>query len=82
MIDKTEAIRREQQDLINGFAGEREVLEDVHGQVWSTGELGRDYTVKGFMAPYVVVERKSDHKVGSLMFQASPRFYFGFKEDE
>ena len=33
----------------------------------------------GFTAPLVVVRRKSDGQKGSLMFQASPRFYFGFE---
>ena len=33
----------------------------------------------GFSAPLVVVRRKSDNQKGSLMFQASPRFYFGFE---
>ena len=32
----------------------------------------------GFMAPYVVVRRKSDGQRGSLMFQHDPRFYFSF----
>ena len=31
------------------------------------------------MAPLVVVRRKSDGVKGSLMFQHSPRFYFGFE---
>ena len=35
--------------------------------------------VIGFSAPLVVVSRKSDGQKGSLMFQASPRFYFGFE---
>ena len=29
--------------------------------------------------PLVVVRRKSDGQKGSLMFQAHPRFYFGFE---
>ena len=33
----------------------------------------------GFAAPLVVVRRKSDRVKGSLMFQGSPRFYFGFE---
>ena len=35
--------------------------------------------VIGFSAPLVVVKSKSDNQKGSLMFQASPRFYFGFE---
>jgi hypothetical protein len=54
-------------------------LEKAHGQVWDTEELQRDYTVTGFLAPFVGVVRKSDGVEGSMMFQARPRFYFGFE---
>jgi hypothetical protein len=64
---------------INAAPGSREALEAQHGQVWDTQELGQDFTVEGFMAPYVVVRRKSDGQRGSLMFQHNPRFYFGFE---
>lgn len=60
---------------------ERATLEAEVGQVWNTEELTRDFSVKGFMAPFVVVARKSDGKVGSLEFSHSPRFYWGWKED-
>ena len=33
----------------------------------------------GFMAPLVVVKRKSDSPKGSLYFQHSPRYYYGFE---
>jgi hypothetical protein len=39
------------------------------------------FEVKGFMAPYVIVRRKSDDAVGSLEFQHEPRYYFSFQED-
>ena len=42
-------------------------------------QLSQDFTVEGFAAPYVVVRRKSDGQRGTLMFQHSPRFYFGFE---
>jgi hypothetical protein len=79
MSDETEAIRRRQLVEINAEPGSRESLEAEHGQVWDTQELGRDFTVEGFLAPYVIVTRKSDGQRGSLMFQNSPRFYFGFE---
>ena len=60
---------------------ERERLEKIYGQVWNTQELGRDFQVLGFAAPFVVVSRKSDGKKGSLEFQHMPRFYFNFVED-
>jgi hypothetical protein len=46
---------------------------------WTTEELIRDFTVEGFMAPFVVVTRKSDGVKGSLEFTHSPRVYFNFK---
>jgi hypothetical protein len=79
MSDPTESIRRQQLAEINAQPGSREALEAQHGQVWDTQELGRDFTVEGFMAPYVAVSRKADGRRGSLMFQHSPRFYFGFQ---
>jgi hypothetical protein len=59
----------------------REVLEAQHGQVWNTEELSRDFEVVGFIAPFVVVRRKSDGKTGSLEFQNQLRFYFNFRAD-
>ena len=80
MIDPTEAIRRQQVAEINASPGSREALEAEHSQVWDTKQLGEDFDVIGFAAPLVVVKRKSDGKRGSLYFQHSPRFYFGFEE--
>ena len=78
MADQTEAIRRELQATINAERAEREKLEREHGQVWTTSELQRDFTVLGFAAPLVVVRRKSDGVRGSLFFQHDPRYYYGF----
>ena len=63
---------------INLVPGSREALESRYGQVWSTDELTEDFEVIGFMAPMVVVRRRLDGAKGSLEFQHSPRFYFGF----
>jgi hypothetical protein len=87
MTDPTEGIRRVMVAAINSSPTGREVLKEVlekeHGQVWDTDELGRDFEVQGFMAPFVVVKRKSDGARGSLMFQHHPRLYWGFtKYDE
>ena len=79
MSDETETIRRLQLAEINAQPGSREALEAEHGQVWDTKQLGEDFNVEGFSAPYVVVRRKSDGQRGSLMFQNNPRFYFGFE---
>jgi hypothetical protein len=80
MEDETEGIRRELVSEINSNPGTRESLEAEHGQVWDTGQLGDDFEVIGFSAPLVVVRRRKDDKKGSLFFQHSPRFYYGFQE--
>jgi hypothetical protein len=81
MNDATETIRRQRLGEINAEPGSRASLEAQYGQVWNTDELGRDFEVMGFMAPYVVVRRKVDGVIGSLEFQHLPRFYFRFEED-
>jgi len=81
MHDETETIRRQEITAINAEPGSREALEAKHGQVWDTQQLQEDFDVTGFLAPYVVVRRKSDGVVGSLKFQHDPRLYFGFQAD-
>jgi len=66
---------------INEEATDRRSLEGEHGQVWNTTELSEQFTVLGFMAPMVVVRRKSDGVKGTLLFQHMPRFYFRFEEE-
>jgi hypothetical protein len=78
-IDETEAIRRERMAEINLESAERAVLEAKYGRVWDTSELGQEFTVHGFLAPVVVVSRKSDGQKGSLEFQHFPRLYFNWK---
>jgi hypothetical protein len=78
--DTTENIRREMVDIINtNPPNERAAAEAKYGQVWTTDEASAEFEILGFMAPFVVVKRKSDNVKGSLMFQHSPRFYFNFK---
>jgi hypothetical protein len=79
MSDPTETVRRELVAEINAEPGSREALEALHGQVWNTEELSRDFEVIGFMAPMIAVIRKSDGVKGSLFFQHRPRFYFSFE---
>lgn len=80
MTDVTESFRRELVAKINAKQSPREAMEAEHGQCWDTQELQRDFEVTGFMAPYVLVRRKSDGRKGSLMFQHSPRVYYSFQE--
>lgn len=81
MSDPTEGARRTLTTVVNTNPLERADLEKQFGQVWNTEELGRDYEVKGFAAPFIVVKRKTDNALGSLIFQHSPRFYFAFTKD-
>jgi hypothetical protein len=81
MKDETEEVRRVLTASTNENPTERAELEHKYGTVWNTEELSRDFEVRGFMAPLVVVKRKLDGKIGSLMFQHSPRYYFSFTED-
>jgi hypothetical protein len=79
MIDETETTRRERLVEINLVPGSREALEAQYGQVWDTSQLTGDFEVIGFMAPLVVVRRRSDGVKGSLEFQHNPRLYFSWQ---
>jgi hypothetical protein len=81
MSDPTEAVRREMCDKLAAVAAERSVLEKRHGKVYDTKEVQEEFQVTGFLAPCVAVTRKSDGVKGSMFFQGSPRFYFGFEEN-
>ena len=48
----------------------------------TTAELTEEYDVLGFLAPFVVVRRKSDGVAGSMEFTHHPRFYFNFEPDK
>ena len=82
MQDPTETIRRERLIEINTEPSSRKALEARYGEVWDTVELSDEFVVEGFLAPFVVVQRKSDGQRGSLEFQHEPRFYFNFISDE
>jgi hypothetical protein len=85
--DETEDIRRKRLKAINSAVetpdpdSERKRLESRYGEVWETAQLAEEFEVLGFMAPYVVVRRKSDGRKGSLEFQHSPRFYLNLVLD-
>jgi hypothetical protein len=81
MPDPTEQIRKQRVAQINIEDNTRQSLEAKHGQVWSTEEMQEEYDALGFMAPLIVVSRKSDGAKGSLEFSHSPRFYFNWQAD-
>lgn len=80
MFDETEQVRRDRIAELAAEPGTREALEKQYGPVWDTQQLTNDFDVLGFMAPYVVVIRKSDRQKGSLEFRSRPeRLYFNFE---
>lgn len=60
----------------------KEELEAAHGELLDTEALKAGYNVIAFQAPFVVVTRKSDGKVGTFQFQHMPRYYFRWVEDK
>lgn len=78
--DATEAYRRRRLAELNP-GKEKQELERLQGQVWDPRELAAAFEVVGFMAPYAVVRRRADGKVGSMEFQHKPRLYFNWQED-
>ena len=73
MTDPTEQMRRDLQGAVNN--GEI----PPEGQTWTTAQLREEFEVQGFMAPFVVVRRKTDGVRGTLMFRHDPRVYFDFE---
>jgi hypothetical protein len=49
---------------------------------WDTEQLRELFTVHAFLAPFVVVTRKSDGVKGTVKFTPNPRFYFDFEPDK
>jgi len=47
----------------------------------TTDELREEYEVIGFLAPFVIVRRKSDGVRGSMEFTHNPRMYFNFQPE-
>ena len=74
--DNTESMRREMLETNQPH------VDLAHADKrWNTQELSAEFEVIGFMAPFVVVRRKSDGAKGSMEFTHSPRFYFNFMAD-
>ena len=77
-----DVLRLDRLAAINAAPGDRAMLETRYGQVWDPQELRRDFDVQGYLAPIVVVRRRSDGIIGTLEFQHQPRFYFNWREDQ
>lgn len=72
MHDPTESARRAML-----AEGDPELPPDA----MTTAEMSAQYDVIGFLAPFVVVTRKTDGARGTLRFAHSPRRYFDWKAD-
>ena len=80
MTDPTEDIRRAM--LASNQPVEDYLDEPLDAPTWDTQSLQEDFEVLGFMAPFVVVRRRSDGVKGTLEFVASPRVYFGWHPED
>ena len=76
MTDDTESFRREMLET-----GQPYVDLARADQRWDTDQLRAEFEVLGFLAPFVVVRRKSDNVKGSMEFTHNPRWYFNFVPD-
>ena len=81
MSDPTEHLRRDIIAEINANPNERAELEKQHGRVWDAKELQEAFNVHSFLVPFVLVTNKATGTRGTLTFQHSPRYYFGFMAD-
>lgn len=78
--DPTEAIRRKA--IAERVPETAAAVADALGeQTWTTDELTRDFEVLAFLAPLVIVRRRSDGVKGTLQFTHMPRRYFGWRAD-
>ena len=77
-ISDTDSVRDAMTREINARAVDRAELEEREGRVWDTQELQDEFEVVGFLAPAVMVNRRSDGAQGTMTFQHRPRFYWGF----
>ena len=74
--DILESARRQEQAKTNALADDK-----IPADHWTTETLQRDFEVLSFLAPFVVVRRKSDGVRGSLRFKHEPRRYWDFKPE-
>lgn len=77
MHDETESLRR---NLLASGQPHAD-LAATEGRTWNMEEVGDDFEILGFMAPFVVARRRSDGVLGSLGFTHRPRVYFNWQPD-
>lgn len=78
MSDPTEDIRR---NMIATGTPAADLADTVAAEAptWTTETVSQEFEITGFMAPFVVVRRRSDGQKGTLEFTHSPRVYFDFQ---
>lgn len=81
MNEATEMYRRQKFLSLNRESANRAKLQERHGQVWDHEQMQKEFSVRGFLAPYVMVTNKETGARGVLEFQNSPRFYFRWTEE-
>lgn len=64
--------------LLTSLINSGGIPAEYDGPLWDTTEMQREFEVRGFAAPFVVVRRRSDGAQGTLTFTHSPRVYFDF----
>lgn len=72
------AMRMEMVREINSAQSDRSDLIAKYGQVWNLEQLSREFHILAFSAPFVIVRRRADECIGSILFQHNPRWYFQF----
>ena len=77
-MDATEQIRR---NLVLQMPAAAAAAFAAGEPTWDTEELGRDFEVLSFLAPFVVVRRRADDVRGTLQFAHHPRRYFAWRPD-
>lgn len=69
-------MRRKRRNVLRAQPATRSDLEELHGRVWDTAELARDYIITAIIDHTVVVRRKADDVVGTLRFQQGPSLLY------
>lgn len=57
-------------------------MDTEEGQIWTTDQLREDFEVLAFLAPWVMVKRRSDGAKGTLEFIHRPRVYFDWSPED
>jgi hypothetical protein len=74
--------RQRLEEELNKAPMDRPALEERWGgNVWDEQQLRSKFEILGYRNPFIVVRRKVDQLIGTMVFQNAPRFYWGFDPD-